>query len=103
MKFIFSILLLTSLTLALQKQEIPKHQKDGNPLHDNQPEWCQNYKDSMVSGNCDCQPHGDKKEECEANKEGDKDEDYWDPRDMPSKCKTACRRSACKCANGCET
>ncbi len=98
MKFKLSILLLTSLAFALQKEgnEIPPYK--GEDQHSqNQPQHCQNYRDSMFKANCSCQPMaGD--EECGQDKNA---EDYEDPREMPSRCKTACRRSACQCTSSC--
>ena len=84
MKTLLKILLAAALLLAQGGKDIPIYEGDNNPRHDGQPKFCQNKEANGYKANCSCEnaklcehPHGD------------------------DKCKTHCRRSACKCAPNC--
>ena len=92
--------MLLVLALALtgfDKQPIPPFPGDGNPDHDGQPLFCQNYSDKTVDANCHCKAMNP--EQCEEQQDSEGEGDVSES----SKCKVYCRHSACKCQSGCTT
>lgn len=81
LKAALAVMALAACLVFAQMFPIPEHE---GPDHKGQPEWCQNKDTKTHAANCACEnakmcddAHGD------------------------SKCKTYCRKSACRCAPNC--
>ena len=74
-----------TLTAWQISREIPP---TDDPSHPGQPAWCQNYTDPNTGFKHNCM-------ECRRKCEPGEPED--------NKCKTYCRKGACKCNHGCDT
>lgn len=99
------VLLLLGTAVAFQQVPIPEHQPDGNPQHDHQPEFCQNYDTGVHAHNCTCHAMNPTEQECDskARGQGEEDEDgnpVPEGRESP-RCRVYCRKSACRCRNHC--
>lgn len=84
---------------AFQNQPIPKHKPDGDPHHDNQPEFCVN-EDGPWIHNCNCQAGMDNGDSCK--RPDDYGPDSYDEDSNP-RCSVHCRRDQCSCSRRCAT
>jgi hypothetical protein len=82
-------LLLVAAAFSLQQPApIPPFEGDGNPQHDGQPSYCQNF-DTKFAHNCKCIDMQD--QACDRTEQ------------ESAKCKVYCRKHACRCKTSCNT
>lgn len=97
LKQILAVLCLYTAARALQQTPIPTYPGDDNPAHDGQPMFCQNDDTKAHAHNCECLAMRHDDPECvlptEENQSRGSD---------GSKCKTYCRKTACRCRSHCD-
>ncbi len=91
------LLFVAALLVAQGPKPIPRHKPDGNPQHDNQPEFCINSSHMGYQQNCTCKGMADAK--CEGLP-GEPEEKGGG--ESP-KCAVYCRKTMCRCASPCES
>ncbi len=91
------LLALVTAALALQQTPIPPYPGDDNPSHDGQPMFCQNDDTKQHAHNCECLAMHHDDPECVMPT--DENQSYGSD---SSKCKTFCRKTACRCKTHCD-
>ncbi len=106
MRYRVSVLITTylfALAITLMSQAtIPRFKGDGNPQHDGQPAWCQNYDARGYMHNCKCKgmitKEGKEREQCKDMLPGEKKGGGESPT-----CSDFCRKESCRCMDPCES